>query len=755
MWKQLRTLSSQPAVKLLKTICGDPVQLYAVFLIMTVMYYYQSSMAWLYTILAVGISMVLMRFYDFVNRHRILGPLCYMLFLAGGFLLVGMFTKQGELNYPITFLVWFLTPQSVVSFSVWYTIAIYLLMVGFLTGTVYYFAKVRYRMTMQFLIMLIPLSMYAKEELQMPALLVLLLLSAYFLLMVYCRNLRETPDVRRISGFSGGMSVALYVLAFTILAAVVPKPKIQADREYIENAMSYSSWSDVLMSAISMFTESTDNSVSSSSNTRTLYYADAPETLRLRTQTYTYYLADDSWNVLYDYDYPDDGFSADEPLTYAPADLLQAIIDAAAADESFAESYGLAAFTDTVLPAQEERTLLLIPRISSALLPSPTRTDRLDGNLSGNVQVSGWNTFSLQTGSSTLSMSYYSDTYALYSAVTPILQQLQNATYPALLTDAAFILADSNPEEAVLLQEVLAEQNEAMDYLSECNALDWHSETIDALAEEITEGLTSDFDKAKAIEQYFTREGFVYDMSYQKGSDENAADFLTESRRGVCYEFATAMVLLCRSAGLPTRYVQGYSLSEPYQNRVSGYDVSYLIKVRDAHAFPEVYISGYGWLSFEPTVASDEVLDDTLENHYVMLWGLALLGLALLSGGIWLLLPHLRERRFRRRLLHMTSTDAATAVFFRMRRRMHLTDSVTVREISEKSADFCKNNGTVQEMFTALDILLYSSETESPLLSAQLAAAYIQWYDALKHYEKEQKKQQRAARRKKKRAVQP
>jgi hypothetical protein len=72
--------------------------------------------------------------------------------------------------------------------------------------------------------------------------------------------------------------------------------------------------------------------------------------------------------------------------------------------------------------------------------------------------------------------------------------------------------------------------------------------------------------------------------------------FLLESRAGYCTYYATAFVLLVRELGLPARYVQGYLVAD---ERL-GKDV---VNVSDsmAHAWPEVYFQGIGWIPFEPT----------------------------------------------------------------------------------------------------------------------------------------------------------
>ncbi len=740
MWHKLQELSQQPAAVFFKKLIGDPVQLYAVFLVTTVMYYYQSDMTWLYTVLAVFISWLMMRFYDFVARHKWIGPLTYLVYLFAGLEIVGMITNYGRKDYPISFMVWFLTPQSVVTFSAWYTISIYFLMLGFLTSAVYYFSKIQYRISMQFLIMLIPLSLYAKEGIHMPALLVIILLASYFLLMIYCRQLRNTDKIRYMPSFHGSMSIAVYVLVFSITAAIIPKPAIAADREFIENAMSYSTWSDVLMNAISMFTDSTDNTFGTSNNARTIYYVASPEALRLRTQTYSYYKADDTWNVIREYDYPDKEYPTGG-MTYRPKDGLQAILDAALQDENFAETYQLSEVKDTVLLNQDLRTVFTCCIYYPVqVLPSPTRTVFTPRGTQ--LKISDTNTFGGNVSDWT-QVQYYSDTYARYQNVQPILQKFSSENYLSLLEDAEKILAETAPEEAALLAEMQQEYQEAYQYLNDVQEQDFESEIIKNIAEEITAGFTSDFEKAKAIENYFLQNNFVYDQSYQKPAGSNAEYFLTESKTGVCYEYATAMVMLCRSIGLPARYVQGYNLNQMYEANFRGRDCNYIIKARDAHAFPEVYISGYGWLSFEPTVPSMELLENQYaENQNVTKLGFALLGFAALAGIIYFLLPRIREKLFQKRLLRMTSAESAAAVFRRMRHILNLPESTTVKELSEQSLPFFKE----QAVFDALDILLYSHvpETETVVMTPQqIAQQYQTWLENRVQFLKEQAQKQK------------
>ncbi|OPZ92947.1 MAG: Protein-glutamine gamma-glutamyltransferase [Firmicutes bacterium ADurb.Bin419] len=120
------------------------------------------------------------------------------------------------------------------------------------------------------------------------------------------------------------------------------------------------------------------------------------------------------------------------------------------------------------------------------------------------------------------------------------------------------------------------------------------------LADSITAGLTNDYDKAEAIVNFFYTTGFEYDLTPpRKPVGMDYIDFfIFESKQGICMHFASAMVVLARAAGIPARYVEGFIANEwdPESGR-------YLIREKHAHAFPEVYIAGFGWMVFEPTVS--------------------------------------------------------------------------------------------------------------------------------------------------------
>jgi transglutaminase-like putative cysteine protease/predicted DNA-binding protein len=120
---------------------------------------------------------------------------------------------------------------------------------------------------------------------------------------------------------------------------------------------------------------------------------------------------------------------------------------------------------------------------------------------------------------------------------------------------------------------------------------------VKEISREITSGFSNDYDKAKAIENYLRR-NYQYDLDIPHfPSNRDVVDyFLFESKRGYCEHFASAFVILCREAGIPARLVTGY-LATDY-NPFTGY---YEVKVKDGHAWAEVFFPNYGWVAFDPT----------------------------------------------------------------------------------------------------------------------------------------------------------
>jgi transglutaminase-like putative cysteine protease len=123
------------------------------------------------------------------------------------------------------------------------------------------------------------------------------------------------------------------------------------------------------------------------------------------------------------------------------------------------------------------------------------------------------------------------------------------------------------------------------------------------LASDITRGLPTPYDKAKAIEAYL-RTNYPYDLEVPvPPADRDVADyFLFDLKKGYCDYFATSMVVLARASGLPARFVSGYA-----PGSYDAPNAQYVIRELNAHSWAEVYFPEIGWVEFEPTASLPEI----------------------------------------------------------------------------------------------------------------------------------------------------
>ena len=119
---------------------------------------------------------------------------------------------------------------------------------------------------------------------------------------------------------------------------------------------------------------------------------------------------------------------------------------------------------------------------------------------------------------------------------------------------------------------------------------------IPRLAASVTRGRADPLRKAEALESYL-RTVFTYSLSSGRGR-QTLAEFLFDGRAGNCEYFATAMCLLLRSLGIPSRLAVGF-VTDAWSESGGFFDV----RQSDAHAWVEALIPGRGWTTFDPTPA--------------------------------------------------------------------------------------------------------------------------------------------------------
>ncbi|MGB7068018.1 MAG: DUF3488 and transglutaminase-like domain-containing protein [Pyrinomonadaceae bacterium] len=119
---------------------------------------------------------------------------------------------------------------------------------------------------------------------------------------------------------------------------------------------------------------------------------------------------------------------------------------------------------------------------------------------------------------------------------------------------------------------------------------------IPAFAQDIIKGGNNRYDSAKAVETHL-QDHFGYSLQMRAQGGQPLADFLFNIREGHCEYFATAMAVMLRTQGIPTRIVNGFQQGEYNETA----DV-YVVRQANAHSWVEVFFPNEGaWVPFDPT----------------------------------------------------------------------------------------------------------------------------------------------------------
>ncbi len=124
---------------------------------------------------------------------------------------------------------------------------------------------------------------------------------------------------------------------------------------------------------------------------------------------------------------------------------------------------------------------------------------------------------------------------------------------------------------------------------------------VDELIANWTRKAETPFEKLVAIQERLR--SFEYELEPPTPQGESlVADFLLNTKQGFCQHFATAFAAIARQLNYPARVSVGFLPGE--KDQISNV---YTVRGTDAHAWPEVYFSGYGWIAFEPTPRGESV----------------------------------------------------------------------------------------------------------------------------------------------------
>lgn len=153
-----------------------------------------------------------------------------------------------------------------------------------------------------------------------------------------------------------------------------------------------------------------------------------------------------------------------------------------------------------------------------------------------------------------------------------------------------------------------------LDYLQVSGRVE--QRTVD-LAESLGALGSTDYEKMQIMTDFLSQ-NYAYTLTppSNRTREDFVTDFLFNKKRGYCTYFASALSVMARINGIPSRYVEGFRVDP---NEVTRGELSPVTE-KDAHAWTEVYLKEYGWVVFEPTPIFSEVtsLEDTPTLEEIM-----------------------------------------------------------------------------------------------------------------------------------------
>jgi len=117
-----------------------------------------------------------------------------------------------------------------------------------------------------------------------------------------------------------------------------------------------------------------------------------------------------------------------------------------------------------------------------------------------------------------------------------------------------------------------------------------------AIADEVTANAQTPYARAEALVDFFTETGgFSYSTNVVTPPGADPLESFLDERIGYCQQYAGTMALMARAVGIPSRVVVGFTGGQLND------DGEYVVQARNAHAWPELWFDGLGWVWFEPT----------------------------------------------------------------------------------------------------------------------------------------------------------
>lgn len=563
-----------------------------------------------WTVLQAVMCLGIVLYCECIKDHKLIGTMVTTLLILA---LLRSAAGQAFGNGLLVYMHWFMSGGESVENTTAYLTSILLVFTPFFAMVVYYFTRILYRTSFLMLVSLMPFVVYVKvmRDIHIAQVVFVTVLNVAAFLMHY----RTHKDKGKpIIGYGGGLiSLGIYATIFVLIGLALPESETKYYYMF-ENAFLGGNVSEMVPEEYSQMSEYSGNADGFNElNDRKLYVVDLVEpgrNLYLNRQTFDLYdFKKDRW-------YPEDFYL--QPV-YTPMqwgekkrnknlyELMKAMIMVQELEPGVLDKYGVGKPERTAMNKLDILRLYSIEttNFTSTGFVTPPGTVRItviEGNEDDaqNTFVTPHGIFCRKEGflkaDTTYSVEFYEEEKLREYFVSLGGANLDIETSRQMLEELKEILIIHNVNNMIeTIDLYLEEINEVMLYQLFCadNVREIPDE-VKALALEITKDCTYDWEKAKALQNYFRNNGFVYDLSY-RAPDDSVEYFLFEGKTGTCSDYASAYTLMARSLGLVVRYVEGFVPDEEYNG-------DYVVRTSGGHAYPEVYIPNIGYVVFEATI---------------------------------------------------------------------------------------------------------------------------------------------------------
>ncbi len=714
---------------------------------------YNISFFSFWTLIITAVNVLFFAYCRFIDRHRIIGGSTFVL---AAFLLFFLFLVLIAGNdFGTTFQQWFLTGSERVETRTSYLIALAVSFVPFFSVVVFYFTQILYRMSFLTLISLIPCAVYVKvlSEINDVYIALIAILNVLILMENARRNLGNGRTV--IGRTSSVLGAAVFTFVLLIVSAAIPKESDARYYDRFEELFMDNTFSGRQLDDYMFFSDFSGGADSyrdfSQIRLYTVYGSQDPH---FKRQTFDYYdFENDRWYADRKYSEPyntaDEWQAAAEKLSLA--ELQRAVKAADSYESGFSEKYGLLTLAKYEQIEDNIITVTVQPENFGAIYYiAPSRTVSVRPSQQENIYVTRSGVFRNLQNPHKTGMPYQVSFFDEYSTRNYWFSlggaELDNDTCEKMLTELSGVLSEHNDPLYETAEAFLENHLSAMEYNRLCNDNNMLiPQSIKSLAEEITDGMTYDWEKAAALQNYFIQSGYVYDLEFIP-ADKSVEYFLFESKRGSCSDYAAAYVLMARSLGLTVRYVEGYSPD------ITSRKETFVIKDSCSHAYPEVYIQNMGWITFEPTVpdgysmqSSDNAAGFDIEVDYGLIFVLCIIAAAVLILALTglILTPFISEKIFRKRLSDMSADKCATAAYKRISQKICIrlisgSRSLTAYEFAQRFEDI--TDCDISALVYILEKLSYGSISSDEKDRQTVISVYISAFEAVRKFKKEKRR---------------